>query len=252
MNLALPFIGRKGEAARLRRLHARRKHVLIFGAAGIGKSALVAQLSAALPLIVCPKSATLGEICSCLEAEFHLTAPNFPLVQRKNRLLETLAATRQTAVFDDVGRTTPKISSFLESAMERAPIWICARSELARDIGHFWPLLARCEKIELRPFRFSETNALLAASIESGQVPPSVKPFARQLHQLTGGLPLALRELLEQFAVGHYDLSHRAGLQLLELDRRINRLAAIRSADSHVRGIPNPCSRGQGCPRSES
>jgi len=226
MNLLLSCVGRKKEIAQLQRLCARRKHVLILGAAGIGKSALVAKLRKTLPLLVCAKSETLGGICGHLENELNLPAPNLPLVQRKNRLLKILAEIKPTVVFDSVGWTTPKISSFLEGAMERTPIWICARSELAREIGHFWPLLARFEKVELPPFRFSETNVLLAATIESGQIPPSVKPFARRLHHLSGGLPLALRELLEQFAGGHYDLSHRASLQLLELDRRIAHLCS--------------------------
>jgi hypothetical protein len=224
MNLALPFIGRKREAAQLRRLHARRKHVLILGVAGIGKSALVAQLRDTLPLLVCAQSQTLGAICGHLERELNSPAPPLPLVQRKNRLLKMLAETGPTVVFDGVGWATPKISSFWESAMERVPVWICARSELARDIGHFWPLLARFERIVMRPFHFTETRALLAAAIGSGLIPSAATPFARQLHRLSGGLPLALRELLEQFTAGHYDLAHRAGLQLLELDRRIKNL----------------------------
>jgi len=224
MNLPFPFVGRKKEMTRLCRLHKQRRHVLILGAAGVGKSALIEHLRGTLPLVLCVQSEALGEICCNLESELHLSATPPPLVQRKNRLLKILAETGQTVVFDGMGWTTPKISSFLESAMERAPVWICARSELAVKIGHFWPLLARFEKIELRPFHFSETKALLAAAVENGQIPPSLAPFARPLHQLSAGLPLALRELLEQFATGHYDLSRRAGLQLLELDRHIKHL----------------------------
>ena len=124
--------------------------------------------------------------------------------------------------------------------MERVPIWICARSGLAHDIGHFWPLLARFERVELRPFRFSETNALLAVMIGSGQIPSSVKPFARQLHRLSGGLPLALVELLEQFAARPYDLSRRASLRLLELDRRIKNLGSAAASAAVRRALaPN-------------
>jgi len=224
MNLSLPFAGRKKEIVQLRRLQARCGHALIVGPEGVGKSALVQHLRGTLPLVLCLQSETLGEICCNLEGELHFSATPAPLVQRKNRLLKVLAETGQTVVFDGMGWTTPKISSFLESAMERAPVWICARSELAGNIGHFWPLLARFEKIELRPFHFSETNALLIAAVESGRIPPSIKPFARQLHRLSAGLPLALCELFKQFATGHYDLSRRAGLQLLELDRRIKNL----------------------------
>jgi predicted ATPase len=224
MNIALPFVGRAKEIALLQRLHAQRKHALILGPAGVGKSALVAHLAETLPLLLCPQSETLRDICENLEAELHPTAPFLPLVQRKNRLLKILAETGQTVVFDGVNWTTPKISSFLESAMERAPVWICCRSAEPWDIGHVWPLLARFEKIELRTFHFSETRALLAAAVENGQASPAIASFARQLHQLSGGLPLILRELFQQFAAGHYDLSHRAGRQLLELDRRIKHL----------------------------
>lgn len=224
MNLSLPFVGRKKEITKLQRLNMQRRHLLILGPAGVGKSALVAHLRAVFPLIVCASSGTLTEICDNFETELNAHIPHSLLVQRKNRLLKNLAGTGSTLVFDGVAWTTPKVSSFLESAMECAPVWICARSEHAADIGHFWPLLARFEKIELRPFHLFETNALLAAAVETGQISPSVALFARQLQRLSAGLPLALRELLEQFATGHYDLSRRAGLQLLELDRHIKRL----------------------------
>jgi len=225
--LALPFAARTVEAAKLRWLHAERKHVLILGVEGVGKSALVAHLKKTLPLILCAHSETLGEICGNLETELSLTEQHSPLVQRKNRLLQILAKSRQTTVFDGVSWTTPKISSFLESVTERAPVWICARSECARDIGHFWPLLARFETIKLQPFHFAETRAFLKAAIENAQLPLSVEPFARQLHRLSGGLPQTLCGLLEQFAGGHYDLSRRAGWQLLETDRRINSLPPL-------------------------
>jgi len=224
MNLLLPFVGRKNEIAQLRRLHARRRHALIIGPEGVGKTALIKHLHEILPLLVCAQSETLGEICDNLEMELNSAVTHLPLVQRKNRLLKILTETRRTVVFDGASWTTPRVSSFFESAMELAPVWICTRSELAPDVGHFWPLLARFEKIELPPFHFSETNALLAAAVENGQIQPLIKPFAEQLHRLSCGLPLALCELLEQLAVGHYNLSHRAGLQLLELDRRIKHL----------------------------
>ena len=226
MNLSLPFVGRKKESAQLQRLLAQRKPALILGPAGIGKSALVAHLREQQPFVVCSQSETLGGICDRLETGLNSPAPHLSLVRRKNRLIKLLAETGRSVVFDDVSWTTPKVSSFLESVMEHVPIWICARSALARDIGHFWPLLTRFQTIELRRFQFSATKVLLAAAVTSGQISPSVKPFVRQLHRLAGGLPLALVELLEQFTARPYDLSHRAGLRLLELDRQIKHLPA--------------------------
>lgn len=224
MSLLLPFVGRRKEMIQLQEFYLGREYVLIIGQAGVGKSALVTHLHATVPFIYCAESETLGEICRHLETELNSPASHLTLVQRKNRLLKMLADTARTIVFDGVGWTTPKVSSLLESAMDRAPVWICARSDRAPDIGHFWPWLSRFEKIEVPRFHFSETRALLAAAVEVGQIPPSVKPFARRLHQLSGGLPLALRELFERLASGHYDLSRRAGWQLLQLDRRIKQL----------------------------
>jgi putative ribosome biogenesis GTPase RsgA len=45
MSLALPFVGRKKELAQLQRLHAERKHALILGPAGVGKTTLVNHLT---------------------------------------------------------------------------------------------------------------------------------------------------------------------------------------------------------------
>jgi putative ribosome biogenesis GTPase RsgA len=44
VNLTLPFVGREKEMARLRQLHQQRRLVLLLGAEGMGKSALVEQL----------------------------------------------------------------------------------------------------------------------------------------------------------------------------------------------------------------
>ena len=227
MNLSPPFTGRKKEIEQLRRLHARRKHALIVGSEGIGKSALVAHLKETLSLVVCAQSETFGGICHHLETELNSPAPHLHLVQRKNRLLKILAETRRTVVFDGAGWTTPKISSFLESAMERAPVWICTRSEHAHNIGHFWPLLARFERVELQPFHPKETQKLVAAAVREKVVPEKTLDIVEWLHHRAAGSPKILRELLTEIARGHYDLSRPHGLQLLDLDRHIHEMFPV-------------------------
>jgi len=234
MNIALPFVGRKREIAQLRRLHARRRHTLIVGPEGVGKSALIEHLRGTLPLIVCAQSETLGEICDNLESELNLSAQPSPLVQRKNRLLKVLAETGQTVVFDGLGWTTPKISSFLESAMERATVWICTRSEHAPDIGHFWPLLARFKRVELKPFHLSETRALVQAAVREGLVSRDVLNAIPRLHRRASGNPKILRALLDELARGHCDLSNARSLERLDLDRRIHELFPAPTAICHA------------------
>jgi hypothetical protein len=203
-------------------LHAQRAHVLIIGPAGVGKSALVEHLRQQLSLLVSARSGCLGEICEGLEPELGLNPAGLKLLERKKRLRKTLAVAGRTVVFDGAGWTTPRLSSFFEGVAERGPVWICARSEHPWDIGHFWPLLARFERVELRPFHLSETQALVEAAVEAGTIPPETRNIVEWLHRRSGGSPLVLRELFEELATGKYDLNNPLALRRLDLDRRIH------------------------------
>ena len=45
--------------------------------------------------------------------------------------------------------------------MGHTPVWICCRSAEPWDIGHVWPLLARFQRVEVKPFHLSETRMLV-------------------------------------------------------------------------------------------
>jgi hypothetical protein len=222
----LPFVGRRKEAARLGRLHAQRKHALILSAAGVGKTELICHVARRLPVLVCPQSARLSEVFDGLERQLGLEAGDLHLIQRKNRLLQVLACARQTVVFDGVEWTTPKLSSFLECVMARVPVWIVARSDHSWDIGHVWPLLARFEKVEIKPFHLSETRELIEAAIRLRLAPPGTADAIGRLHHLCGGNPKVLCELIGGLATGHYNPHRSFDLRLLDLDRRIQHLPA--------------------------
>lgn len=224
MSLSLPFIGREHEVRQITKLHRQRKHVLILGPQGIGKSALVAHLRETLGFRVCPASERLAEIYDSLERELGLETVKLPLVRRKNRLLKSLKGTNRAVVFDGVTWTTPRLSAFIENVSERVPVWICARSEHPWDIGHVWPLLVRFEKIELQPFHPPETRALVAAAIRLGIVPPDAADASERLNHLSHGNPGTLCELIAGLATGHYDPHKKFDLRLLDLDRRIQQL----------------------------
>jgi len=228
--LALPFVGRSKEAAQLRRLHAQRKHVLILGPEGIGKTALVACSKEKLDLLICQQSEHLGLICGSLEPQVGLEASGLRLLQRKQRLRQALAEAGKTVVFDGMGWTTPKLSSFLEAVMERVPIWICTRSEHSWDIGHFWPLLVRFEKLEVHPFHPAETREVVKAAVRIGLVPADVLGIVGWLHYRSRGNPLVLRAFLEELASREYDLSNLHALRRLELDRRIHDMFRLGTA----------------------
>ncbi len=225
--MALPFVGREKEAALLRRLHAQRRHVLILGPAGVGKSALLAHLRGQLPLLLCPHSEHLGDICDRLEMELGLDTGDLKLVPRKRRLRQALAEAGKTVVFDGLGWTTPKLSSFLETVSGRVPVWIATRSEHPWDIGHFWTLLVRFERVEVHPFHLAETQALVEAAVKRGIIPPDTLRIVEWLQRRSAGSPLVLREVFEELATGHYDLSSPHALRRLDLDRRIHEVLPV-------------------------
>ena len=237
---ALPFVGRGKQVAHLRRWHAQQKHVLILGPAGVGKSALVHHMASQLPLLVCPQSVRLADICGALENQLGLDAADQRLVQRKNRLLGALAERRQTVVFDGVGWTTPKISSLLRCVVERGPVWICTRSEYHWNLGHFWEVLCNFVRIELQPFRLVETRDLVMATARAGRIPEAALDAVDRLQHLSGGNPRVLCALLDGLATGQYDPHKLFDLKLLDLDRRIHELALMATFDkANLRIIKN-------------
>jgi len=224
MKLSLPFVGREKEIGWLRQLHKQRKHVLIFGPEGVGKSALIAHLRESFRLRVCPASERLSEICEALEREFDLEAGELHLVRRKNRLLKALKGTTCVVVFDGVRWTTPKISSFFDCVSQHVPVWIVSRFEHAWDLGHFWQFLWKFKRVELLPFHTADTRALMEAAVDTGQIPAAALDVVERLHHFSAGNPQVLCELLDGLAGGRYNPHKLFGLKLLDLDRRIKQL----------------------------
>lgn len=230
MNIPLPFVGRTKEIALLQRLHAQGKHVVIVGAEGIGKSALVAHLRKSLHLRICPASERLSEICEALEHELGLDVGELHLVARKNRVLKSLQRTPHqgdAVVFDGASWTTPTLGSFIENVCARVPVWLCVRSEHPWEIGRIWPLLVRFEHIELKPFHHGESLLLVEAAAQSGKLPADTLNIVEWLHRHAAGNPKILCKLLEEIARGNYNLTNPHALRRLNLDRRIHEIFPI-------------------------
>ncbi|MFN3409633.1 MAG: hypothetical protein ACK45B_11605 [Limisphaerales bacterium] len=179
------------------------------------------RLKCRCDFLLSPRSNRLTAICESLEAQLGLTSAGLDLVPRKNRLLCALAEDRRLVVFDDVGWTTPRLASFLESAMARVPVWMVSRSDRSWDIGHVWPRLGRVERIRVPPLHLAETRAVVTSAVAAGLIPQGALTIVPWLHRRSGGRPLVLRRLFAELAAHAYDLANPRALRRLDLDRRI-------------------------------
>lgn len=227
MNDSRSFVGREKEIEQLRRSYAERRHVLIIGRAGVGKTALIRHVQQYCPLLLCEETSNLRRICESLERELGWTHRKMNVVERKNRLLPYLARRRQLVVFDGVSLTPPRVARFIANLIEHVPVWIACRSAQPKKIGAVWEHLYRVEPIELGPLPPNETAAFLKSTISAQRLPALTRNHFSQLHRLAKGNPRVLEELLIELASRQYRLDDSFDWKLLDLDRRIHNIATI-------------------------
>ncbi len=195
MNLNLPFVGREKEIARLRKLYKHNRHVLLIGAEGIGKTAVIEHLQQRLSLLVCSNSNGFSNIAKSLNERY---ASRFcrPILPRQHELLSFLARPGGPVVFDSLGWTNLKLSSFFECVGERRPIWLCCHSADLWKFGFYHPFLWKFARVKLQPFELSETRELIGRAIQLKHLAARVADEIRRWHRLSGGNPRALCDLI--------------------------------------------------------
>lgn len=231
MNKSLAFFGRDKQLKQLRRLYAQRKHVLVVGPAGIGKTALLRQIRQTCPVLLCEETSSLRRICDGIERQLGWNHYKLKVVERKNRLLAYLGRRGEPVAFDHVALTPPRISQFMGALGEQIPIWISCRSSVSTAIGHVWQHLYKFERIEISPLTAAETRRLILAAVAAGNIQKNARDHIRELHRMSRGNPRILEELLIELAAREYKIDSDFGLNLLALDREIHEIdLAVKAA----------------------
>jgi hypothetical protein len=225
MNDSGVFVGRARETVQLRRLYVQRKHVLIVGPAGIGKTALLRQVSQTCPLSLCEETSSLRRICDSMERQLGSNHSKLNIVETKNRLLAYLGRRGEPVAFDHVALTPPRVSRFMATLSERIPIWIACRSSISEAIGHVWQHLYKFARVEIPPLTASETRRLILEAVAARNIQKDAREHFRELHRMSGGNPRILGELLIELAARKYKLDSSFDLNLLALDRDIHEFA---------------------------
>jgi hypothetical protein len=231
VNKSFAFLGRAIEIDRLCSLYAFRKHVLIVGPAGIGKTALLRQVREKFPLLICEDTSSLRRICANIERQLGWTHYKLNVTERKNRLLAHLERRGEPVAFDHVALTPPRVARFMALLAEKIPIWIACRSDRAHEIGHMWEHLYKFTRLEIAPFAAEDTGQFIMEAIAEGNIQPDARKHLDELHRMSEGNPRVLEELLMELASREYKMDGLCGLDLLDLDRRIHEIdLAIKTA----------------------
>jgi hypothetical protein len=224
VNLSLAFAGRQKELTTLNSLYAQRKHVLLIGPPGIGKSALLQQVRLHSPLLLCEETSKLSRICDGLERQLGWTHYRLDVVERKNRLLTYIERRGESVAFDHVAQTPPRIARFMAHLSKHVPIWIVCRSKLPHDIGRVWEYLYDFVRVHVPPLSIAETRLLVAQIVAQKNIQQDALNQAALLHQLSKGNPRILEELLIDLSIRKYKMGTPFGRCLLDLDRRIQEI----------------------------
>src|SRR6266704_3580774 len=121
MNKSLGFVGRQNDLRNLQSLYTQRKHVLLLGMRGVGKTALLRQLRQNFPLLICDETSSLRRICDGLERELDWTHRKMNVIERKNRLLTYLRRRGTSVALDHITLTPPRVERFIAHLTERVP-----------------------------------------------------------------------------------------------------------------------------------
>jgi len=224
------LIGKEKECAAITDLISRRKHIIIFGAEGVGKTAIINKVlsnqNSLKQHLYSQESGTLKEALINLvlsDSDVHGNIDEKNILALKKTLYPILDRKPEYIIFDHIGRVEPKYYSFLEYLIEReAPLIIIAKGIDKKSIGHLRFILHNFEKIEISNFDRSRSDSLIEYYIHEFSIKVAqLDNFKRGVFHFSNGNPKIIKQLCSLARDTKYQKKGFIDVKLIDLDRRI-------------------------------
>jgi AAA+ ATPase superfamily predicted ATPase len=225
------LIDREKECYVISSLINQRKNIVIFGAEGVGKSAIINNVLngfAGLNRFYSPVSKTLKE--SLLNFMMYdsfdkKTIQKADILVLKKLFYGMLDKNKpEYIIFDHVESVEPKFYSFLVYITEaKIPLIVLCRGLEKKDIGHLRMSLFNFEKVEISNFDKPAADILIGHFIrEFGIKITKEEDFKKQIFHFSKGNPKVIKGLCFLARDVKYQKSSGLDVKLMDLDRRIS------------------------------
>ena len=231
------LLGREKEITRIRDYMLRKRHLIIFGEKGVGKTAIIKEIineQTMQNILYSPNSHTLKEALvnlvsfgtsSCKGAK-NIAQKN--IVYLKKLFYKVLDKNPSYLVFDHIAKMGPRYCSLLDYiVLERqTSLIVLSRGLKQQDIGHLGMMSCYFEKIEISNLdRIAADNLTEYFIARSGAAIADKGALKKDVFHYSKGNPKIIRELCLLAADAKYRRKGFLDTKLLDLDRRINELS---------------------------
>lgn len=222
------LIGREKECALIRELTERRNDIIIFGAAGVGKTSIIRKLIAereSKTFLYSERGGTLKEALLGLIAFSDRSSKGSEkksILALKKICYGILDNHAGYVVFDYVDWVEPRFYGFLTYIRDKdLPLMIVSRGVNKKNIGQLWRSLYTFEQVEITNFDKAKTEELIRHYAARLRLKIAESAFRQDVFQISNGNPAIVKQLCMLAKDEKYYAKGYPDVKLMDLDRRI-------------------------------
>ena len=225
------LIGREKESAEISALISQRKNIIIFGAEGVGKTAILNKVLSGLAAVnifhsLDSKALRISLLNLMVYASCDKKSIQLADILALKKLFYGLLDEKKPEyiVFDHIESVEPKFYSLFVYLMERKiPLIVLSRGVEKKEIGHLRMSLFGFEKVEVSDLDRPTADVLIDHFIKEFDIKVvKVDEFKRAMFSHSKGNPRIIKALCSIASDVKYQKNDYIDVKLIDLDRRIN------------------------------